>query len=175
MVTVNDSIVPGWDSPDYFRLFSEGSAPGGPNETGSRPGRSPAFGGLPANHSGVQGVVSGANGSAGSNSSGSPAAVANGAYQVQVSSSFYGDRNETRLLGGGGGSTTVGPGGDDRDRGGSNFMLLLEDFGEYFYNYNGTGPPNDTLGLGGGTSAGFPINCTVANTTCDLPSEGKST
>lgn len=41
---------------------------------------------------------------------------------------------------------------------GSNFMLLLEDFGEYFYNYNGSGP----IGVSNNTE--FPNNCT--NSTC---------
>lgn len=157
MVAVNDSLVPGWDSPDYFRLFSEGS----PSNESTRPGRSAAFG-LPGNHGGSNGTGGGsaAGGSVGSgnNSATVAAAVANGAYQVYYPGDSEGSRNDTR----------VGRG----EPGGSNFMLLLEDFGEYFYNYNGTGPPNDTLGLGG-TSAGFPINCTVANSTCDVPSEGE--
>lgn len=58
---------------------------------------------------------------------------------------------------------------------GSNFMLLLEDFGEYFYNYNGSN------GVGGGISSngsngntGFEsqTNCSIANSTCaDNPGE----
>lgn len=44
---------------------------------------------------------------------------------------------------------------------GSNFMLLLEDFGEYFYNYNGTG-------LIGSNSTGyeFQTNCSISNSSC---------
>lgn len=170
MVAVNDSIVPGWDSPDYFRLFSEGS----PANESTRPGRSAASFGLPGSHGGSNGTGGGGGGgsSAGSPGGGSvgsgnnsatvAAAVANGAYQVYYPGDPEGSRNDTR----------IGSGGERGEPGGSNFMLLLEDFGEYFYNYNGTGPPNDTLGLGG-TSTDFPINCTVANSTCDVPSEGE--
>ncbi|XP_062563629.1 dopamine D2-like receptor [Armigeres subalbatus] len=157
MVTVNDSTVPGWDSPDYFRLFSEGLPAF--NET-NRSGRSSAYGQLPRHRNGSNGGGGAIGSASGTNNSSSASAVASGTYQV----SYYGDRNETRL-----GGAAVGSGGE-RQPGGSNFMLLLEDFGEYFYNYNGTGPPNDTLGLGG-TSTGFPINCTITNSTCNVPSE----
>ncbi|XP_037039796.1 dopamine D2-like receptor isoform X2 [Bradysia coprophila] len=45
---------------------------------------------------------------------------------------------------------------------GSNFMLLLEDFGEYFYNYNGSG------NTGNNNSVGFEFqtNCSITNSTC---------
>lgn len=43
---------------------------------------------------------------------------------------------------------------------GSNFMLLLEDFGEYFYNYNGSGPISIS------NSTDFPTNCSVTNSSC---------
>ncbi len=45
---------------------------------------------------------------------------------------------------------------------GSNFMLLLEDFGEYFYNYNGTGNVgnNDSVGFD------FQTNCSITNSSC---------
>lgn len=47
---------------------------------------------------------------------------------------------------------------------GSNFMLLLEDFGEYFYNYNGSG---GTI-VGNNNSIGFEFqtNCSITNSTC---------
>lgn len=53
---------------------------------------------------------------------------------------------------------------------GSNFMLLLEDFGEYFYNYNGTGAN------GANTSAGyeFQTNCSVSNSSCVELTGGES-
>jgi hypothetical protein len=41
---------------------------------------------------------------------------------------------------------------------GSNFMLLLEDFGEYFYNYNGS-DYNSTISI-------YQANCSLANSTC---------
>ena len=42
---------------------------------------------------------------------------------------------------------------------GSNFMLLLEDFGEYFYNYNGS-DFNSTLNE-------YQANCSLSNRTCE--------
>lgn len=84
---------------------------------------------------------------------------------------------------GGGGSVGGGGGGDasDRDvelnfRGGSNFMLLLEDFGEYFYNFNGTSDASGG-GVGGGGDAAYSnfngsydlqTNCSLANSTCGV-------
>lgn len=41
---------------------------------------------------------------------------------------------------------------------GSNFMLLLEDFGEYFYNYNGS-DFNSTISI-------YQANCSLTNSTC---------
>jgi hypothetical protein len=48
---------------------------------------------------------------------------------------------------------------------GSSFMLLFEDFGEYFYNYNGTGYNETTNGL--------PRNCSLANSTCEEAKDGE--
>lgn len=46
---------------------------------------------------------------------------------------------------------------------GSNFMLLLEDFGEYFYNYNGSDYQNSTISI-------YQSNCSLPNSTCtDTP------
>ncbi|XP_055547870.1 dopamine D2-like receptor isoform X3 [Wyeomyia smithii] len=161
MVTVNDSA--GWDSPDYFRLFSEGSPPVNDN----RPGRSPSFPGSagPAGttHQNGTGGSSAANGVT-ENGSSVAAMTSNAAYQL-----YYGDeasRNESHL---GPDGAAVGSREGYPAPEGSNFMLLLEDFGEYFYNYNGSGPGNDTLlGTGG---PGYQINCTLANATCGVPSE----
>lgn len=41
---------------------------------------------------------------------------------------------------------------------GSNFMLLLEDFGEYFYNYNGS-DFNSTISI-------YQANCSLTNSSC---------
>lgn len=43
--------------------------------------------------------------------------------------------------------------------GGSNFMLLFEDFGEYFYNYNGTGFNESSIST-------LPYNCSFSNASC---------
>ncbi|XP_053949266.1 uncharacterized protein LOC128857540 [Anastrepha ludens] len=55
--------------------------------------------------------------------------------------------------GGGTGASTIekGIGAGAGDKSGSTFMLLLEDFGDYFYNYNGTG---SGVGVGVGVSVG---------------------
>lgn len=56
--------------------------------------------------------------------------------------------------------------------GGSNFMLLMEDFSAYFYNYNGSvgsgiGTTGSTANVNG--SIGFELqnNCSIANATCN--------
>lgn len=49
---------------------------------------------------------------------------------------------------------------------GSNFMLLFEDFGEYFYNYNGTGFNESSISQ-------IPFNCSVNNGTCPSTTESK--
>lgn len=58
---------------------------------------------------------------------------------------------------------------------GSNFMLLLEDFGEYFYNYNGSNDVGGGISSNGSNSnTGFEsqTNCSIANSTCaDNPGE----
>lgn len=45
---------------------------------------------------------------------------------------------------------------------GSNFMLLLEDFGEYFYNYNGSG----TVATNNTSGYEYPTNCSFSNSSC---------
>lgn len=51
---------------------------------------------------------------------------------------------------------------------GGNFMLLFEDFGEYFYNYNGTGFNESSI-------SNLPFNCTGINngTNCTTTQESK--
>lgn len=53
---------------------------------------------------------------------------------------------------------------------GSSFMLLLEDFGEYFYNYNGSA----TNATGNNVSFEFQTNCSSANATCGGDEAGKN-
>jgi hypothetical protein len=48
---------------------------------------------------------------------------------------------------------------------GSNFMLLLEDFGEYFYNYNGS-DFNSSVNI-------YQPNCSLTNSTCEISSSGE--
>lgn len=55
---------------------------------------------------------------------------------------------------------------------GSNFMLLLEDFGEYFYNYNGSNGGISVNGSNSNTGFDSQTNCSIANSTCaDNPGE----
>jgi hypothetical protein len=86
-----------------------------------------------------------------------------GGWQVdqqhgQVSLQNYSDigRGENQSDDGSGGRLTYE---------GSSFMLLFEDFGEYFYNYNGTGYNETTNGLA--------VNCSLANSTCEPVKEGE--
>lgn len=68
--------------------------------------------------------------------------------------------NGTNGTGGGNGSIA-----DDNDparmsvEAGSNFVLLFEDFGEYFYNYNGSGFNESSIST-------LPYNCSIANASC---------
>ncbi|XP_055644005.1 dopamine D2-like receptor isoform X2 [Toxorhynchites rutilus septentrionalis] len=147
MVTVNDSALSGWDSPDYFRLFSEGS-PADVSRSGQPSQHTYSALGHSSSH--TTGATHGINSSRSSNGS----TVASNASYL-----YYGDdpgRNDSRL----------GPDGRDEypPPGGSNFMLLMEDFGEYFYNYNGSGPPNGSMLATG--DPGFQVNCSLANSTC---------
>ncbi|XP_038118320.1 dopamine D2-like receptor isoform X2 [Culex quinquefasciatus] len=156
MGTANDSAGPGWDSPDYFRLFSEGSPV--VNES-VRPGRSPP---RPATNASAPGNTAAAGTGNGSSVA---AATTNAAYQIYYGAGGSGGDDQSAGAGRNGSEGYAGA----PPPGGSNFMLLLEDFGEYFYNYNGSGPPNDTLLVD--ASPGFPVNCTLANATCE-PTEG---
>uniref|UniRef100_A0A1B0CAE3 G-protein coupled receptors family 1 profile domain-containing protein n=2 Tax=Lutzomyia longipalpis TaxID=7200 RepID=A0A1B0CAE3_LUTLO len=49
---------------------------------------------------------------------------------------------------------------------GTNFMLLLEEFGEYFYNYNGTEDDANNSSNFTGTDFDFSLNCSLLNSTC---------
>lgn len=50
---------------------------------------------------------------------------------------------------------------------GSNFMLLFEDFGEYFYNYNGTGFNESSI-------SNLPFNCSGINNGTNCPGTQES-
>lgn len=66
--------------------------------------------------------------------------------------------------------------GNDEDDGGSSFMLLLEDFGEYFYNYNGSNMVSGTTttattNIFNFTNFDYRTNCTnYGNLTTNLTS-----
>lgn len=56
--------------------------------------------------------------------------------------------------------------------GGSNFMLLMEDFSAYFYNYNGSvgsgiGTTGSTANVNGSIGYELQNNCSIANATCN--------
>lgn len=61
----------------------------------------------------------------------------------------------------------------------NDFSLLLEDFSEFFYNFNGTAgggaAPGSSGAYGGNFSSNydFPSNCSLVNSTCGAPIESK--
>lgn len=137
-----------WNSPDYFRLLDE--ANNGTSITSSNSSNSRNFSNISSNSfsvSGISGNVINTNLSLSTTNQ----TIASTTFQYQIDVNRSGD----------------GGGARPSYETGSNFMLLLEDFGEYFYNYNGTGITN--------TSAGyeFQTNCSVSNSSCVELSGGK--
>uniref|UniRef100_A0A182IW26 G-protein coupled receptors family 1 profile domain-containing protein n=1 Tax=Anopheles atroparvus TaxID=41427 RepID=A0A182IW26_ANOAO len=162
----------GWDSPDYFRLFSEGDgSSSGSSSGGSAPlayndtaldvrvasGAVPPAG--PENRTSVAmaATMAAATLLSGASSPGPPLGTVNDSYDGYQ---YYADEpaasfNESLLVGSG----SVGAAR------GSTFELMAEDIGAIFYNPNGT--------YGNETGAGFPVNCSLTNTTCIGPNEAK--
>lgn len=77
-------------------------------------------------------------------------------YQVKSST------NDTEVFDGGAGSNDAKASVE-----GSNFMLLFEDFGEYFYNYNGTGFNESSI-------SNLPFNCSGINNGTNCPDTQES-
>lgn len=170
----NHSTNKNWNSPDYFKLFD--NIGGGGDGVGRR------------SSNGISG-----DGAAALNSN----TAANGNNLNFGSFDFYGNSLANGIGSNNNGTTTTASsptssiptinqtfqyqyqydygsephGNKSNYDGGSNFMLLMEDFSAYFYNYNGSvgngiGTTGSTLNTN--TSIGFDLqNCSIANSTCN--------
>lgn len=171
----NQSTNLNWNSPDYFKLFDDfgsysnaGGGAGNSNRVGNT-GNSYNFGSFDFyGNSLANGIGSNNNGtiiSTASSPSPSPSAghsLANQTFQYQYDYGSDGRSNIGQV------NDSVKPNYES----GSNFMLLMEDFSAYFYNYNGsvgtgigtTGPT--TINVNNTTGFEFQANCSIANGTC---------
>lgn len=134
--TINDSTNTFWNSPDYLKLFEA------TNYNFSFGNDSTSF-----NYMDGTGLASG-NGSGITN---------NSAYALNVNN----NQSFQYLVDVG---THINDSAKQPFDTGSSFMLLLEDFGEYFYNYNGS------AGNGSVNNISFefqPNNCSTTNSTCN--------
>lgn len=133
--TINDSTNTFWNSPDYLKLFEATNY-------------NFSFGNDTAGYNYMDGA-----GSAGTNGSG---AGNNSAYTLNVNN----NQSFQYLVDAG---SHINDSAKQTFDTGSSFMLLLEDFGEYFYNYNGS------IGNGSANNVSFeyqPNNCSSTNSTC---------
>lgn len=155
IMLANDSGNSALNSPDYFKLFDEGSSSGSSSSGGSGDGGD-GGGGVSIN-----GDNSGSNSDVNSgNSDGISSNLVN--LNLTKEDSYYQQLS----------NSDVNKSGDNNIRAyesGSNFMLLLEDFGEYFYNFNGTGTTN----VNNTTEEYFHTNCSIGNSTCSDINEGE--
>lgn len=109
--------------------------------------------------------------------SSSSSILANFRASQESSELLFDAENGSQSAGGG-----VGGGGEESAdmmfRGG-NFQLVLEEFGQYFYNFNGTsgGGAGGSSGLdfigGNFSNYDFSSNCSLANSTCGPATESK--
>lgn len=174
----NHSTNLNWNSPDYFKLFddmggSNGISGGGggggaaaalnannvPNGNNANFGSFDFYGNSLAN-----GIGSNTNNNNNPNSNGattvptvsSPPSVTmiNQTFQYQYQYDYGNEPHSNK---------------SNYDSG-SNFMLLMEDFSAYFYNYNGSvGSGIGTTGSTINATIGFELqtNCSIANSTCN--------
>lgn len=148
--TVNDSSNLFWNSPDYFKLFEATNynfSFGGNNSSPYN------------NYMDNIGALNGNNGSAGSNSS-SAYVNSNNSQTFQYLIDVGAHNNNI--------NNNVNDSAKQTFDTGSSFMLLLEDFGEYFYNYNGSANVSSN-----NVTFEFPTNCSSANSTCPTEDSGK--
>lgn len=138
--SANDSSNLFWNSPDYFKLFEA------TNYNISLGNDSTNFNYMDANGGGGS---------------------SNGIGNNTVYTSTQTNQTFQYLMDGGANSNDSARQTFDT---GSSFMLLLEDFGEYFYNYNGSGGGNVSSA---NVSFEFPTNCSGANATCGGEEAGK--
>lgn len=147
--TANDSSNQFWNSPDYFKLFeaTNYNVSFGGNDSSS------------FNYMDNVGTINGNNGSAGSNSSSAYVNSNNSqTFQYLIDVGAHNSNNNN-----------VNDSAKQTFDTGSSFMLLLEDFGEYFYNYNGSAGNASSNNV----TFEFPSNCSSANSTCLTEDSGK--
>lgn len=152
-----------WNSPDYFKLFDEigtlnGGGGGGSSDSDTNIGNGNNFNFGSFDFYGnslANGIGSNNNGTIVSSTVPSIQSTVNQTFQYQYD---YGGGNEPH-------NQSI-----RSYESGSNFMLLMEDFSAYFYNYNGS------IGTGIGTTTttqfnytGFELqtNCSLSNSTCN--------
>lgn len=172
----NQSTNLSWTSPDYFKLFddfsgynSRANGPLNSNRVGNT-ANSFNFGSfdfygnsltnsIGSNNSGT--IISTASSPSSAPSSGAHSLV-NQTFQYQYDYGGDGRNNMAQV------NESVKPNYES----GSNFMLLMEDFSAYFYNYNGSvgtgiGTTGSTaININNTTGIEFQANCSIANGTC---------
>ncbi|XP_055300316.1 dopamine D2-like receptor isoform X2 [Sitodiplosis mosellana] len=173
----NHSTNLNWNSPDYFKLFDDiGGGGGGGAGVGGSNRISGGVAALNANNvangnnvnfgsfdfygnSLANGIGSNNNGTATVSSlppsSTSSSSVINQTFQYQYQYDYGSEPHSNK----------------SNYDGGSNFMLLMEDFSAYFYNYNGSvgsgiGTTGSTLNANSSIGLDFQ-NCSIANATCN--------
>lgn len=179
MANPNQSSILNWNSPDYFKLFDDANILNGGGG-----------GGGDANNDGDNGAIVAANendigngnnynfgsfdfygnrltNGIGSNNNGTIASTVPSSITIGIGSNgAHSTVNQTFQY-------QYDYGGDPHNtsirsyESGSNFMLLMEDFSAYFYNYNGS------VGTGIGTTSStfnqsfeLQSNCSLINSTC---------
>lgn len=139
----NDSTNLFWNSPDYFKLFEATNY-------------NFSLGGNDSTNFNYMDAGGGGNGTGTANNG-----TGNAAYpSIQANQTFQ------YLIDDGANTNDSARQAFDT---GSSFMLLLEDFGEYFYNYNGTA--NNASSNNG--SFEYQSNCSSGNATCGGDDAGK--
>lgn len=170
----NHSTNLNWNSPDYFKLFddiggSNGIAGGTPlNANNVANANNVNFGsfdfygnslasGIGSTNNGTAAAAAAAAATAATVSTvSSPSTMINQTFQYQYQYDYGTEPHNNK----------------SNYDGGSNFMLLMEDFSAYFYNYNGSvgsgiGTTGSTINLNGSIGFDLQNNCSIANATCN--------
>lgn len=154
-IMANDSF--NWNTPeDYFRLFDEGPPTNSNIKNLSTPSSpSPLPSSRPTSSSSGSGVTGSSSGS-----------VLSGVLGLGSGDNLVDTDDATGLY------YQLSSNASDSDRAGyepgSNFMLLFEDFGEYFYNFNGSVTTVNSTS----DEYDFHTNCSLGNSTCGNTTEG---
>lgn len=172
----NHSTNLNWNSPDYFKLFDDmggsngisgggggGGAAAALNANNAPNGNNANFGSFDFyGNSLANGIGSNTNNNPNSNGATTVPTVSSPPSVTMINQTFqyqyqydYGNEPHSNK--------------SNYDSG-SNFMLLMEDFSAYFYNYNGSvGSGIGTTGSTINATIGFELqtNCSIANSTCN--------